>query len=109
MEVEGFIIEDNTANAVLIIVERNECIIAPSLAQNLGSVKGVGMLDTVYSLTCTNAVCIVGVSVSIKRLQLSSLFPSQCVTEVGCRVALRIVGNSLVTLIVTSIIPFSQV
>ena len=61
LEVEWFIIEDNTADRLFIIVERNECIISPSLAQNLGSVKGVGML---YSANCfgrPDSVCIVGI------------------------------------------------
>ena len=89
-EVVRSIVVDNTADRLFIIVERNECIIAPSLAQNFCAVKCVCVFDTVYSLTCTNAVCIVSICVAIKRLQLSSLFPSQCVTEVGCRVALCI-------------------
>ena len=90
LEVEWFIIEDNTADRLFIIVERNECIIAPSLAQNFCAVKCVCVFDTVYSLTCTNAVCIVGVSVSIKRFKLSSLFPRQSVSKIRCRVILHV-------------------
>ena len=80
-------------------MERNECIVAPSLAQNLCAIKGVGMLDTANCFGRPDSVCIVGVSVSIKRFKLSSLFPSQSMTEVGCRVALCIVGNGLVTIL----------
>ena len=64
-----------------------------------------GMLDTANCFGRPDSVRIVCVSVSIKRLQLSSLFPSQCVPEVGCRVALCIVGNGLVTVLCKQVFP----
>ena len=56
LEVERFIVVNNTANTFLIIVKRNKRIAAPSLAKYLRAVKCVGMLYTVYGLECTYAV-----------------------------------------------------
>ena len=41
------------------------------------------MLDAVYCLARSYAVCIIGIGVTIKGFELSALFPSQSVTEVG--------------------------
>ena len=87
-EVVGNIVVENTANAVLIIVERDKRIAVPSLTENLGSVKSIFVLDTIYNLRGTNAVCIVGILNVVKLLELTSLFPSQVMTEVGGGVAL---------------------
>ena len=56
LEVEWFIVIDDTANTFLVIVKRNKRIAAPSLAKYLRAVKCVGMLYTVYGLGCTYAV-----------------------------------------------------
>ena len=53
------------------------------------------MLNTVYSLACSYAVSIVGVSITVIGFKLSAFFPSQIVTAVGCRVALSIISNVL--------------
>ena len=37
---------DKTANAVLVIVEGNKSVTVPSLAENLGAVKGIDGVDT---------------------------------------------------------------
>ena len=56
LEVERFIVIDDTANTFLIIVKRDKRIAAPSLAKYLRAVKCVGMLYTVYGLGCAYAV-----------------------------------------------------
>ena len=43
---------------------------------------------SIYCLARTNAVCVVGVFDVVKLLELSTLFPSQRMTEIGGRVAL---------------------
>ena len=104
-EVVGYVIVENTAHAVLVIVERNKRIAVPSLAENLSSVKRVLVLYTVYSLARSDTVCIVGVSVVVKRLKLSALFPSQSVTEIRGRVTLCIVGDRLTVVRGKEILP----
>ena len=49
------------------------------------------MFNSVNGFRGTNTVRIVGISITIKALKLTSLFPSQSVTEVLNRVALSIV------------------
>ena len=87
-EVVGNIVVENAANRVFIIVERNESIASPSFAKNLGTVKCVFVLDSIDRLTCSDTVCIVGIGVAIKGLELTALFPGQRVTEIKGRVAL---------------------
>ena len=60
-EVIRLIIIENAANAVLIIIKRNECIAVPFFTQNLSTVKSVGVFNTADSLACSDAVCVVGV------------------------------------------------
>ena len=48
--VVGNIIVDDTANAVFIIIKRNETIAIPNLAKNLCAVKGVGVFNAVKLL-----------------------------------------------------------
>ena len=86
---------DNTADRILAIIDRNKGVTVPSLAENLGSVKRVLVLNTVNRLARSDAVCIVSVFDVIKRLKLTSLFPSQSVTEILRRIALSIVFNDL--------------
>ena len=105
LEVERFIVIDDTANTFLIIVKRNKRIAAPSLAKYLRAVKCVGMLYTVYGLGCAYAVGVVGVGVSIERLKLPALFPRQRMSEVGCRVALLVIGNRLPVICSENVLP----
>ena len=90
-EVVGNVIVDNTANAVLVVIKRNKSIVIPSFTEDLCTVKSIGMLCAINSLARSDTVCIVGVGVTVKRLELSSLFPCQCMTEVCCGVTLCIV------------------
>ena len=53
------------------------------------------MTDTADGLARADAVGIVGIAVAVERFQLPTLFPCQCVTEVGGRVALRVIGDRL--------------
>ena len=105
LEVERFIVIDDTANAFLVIVKRNKRIAAPSLAKYLRSVKCVGMLYTVYGLGCAYAVGVVGVGVSIERLKLPALFPRQRMPEVGGRVALLVIGDRLTVICGEKVLP----
>ena len=82
---------DDTANRLLVVVHRNELILAPRFLKDLRALQNVVVPNAVHRLTRSDAVCVVGVGVSVKRLKLSSLFPGQRVTEVLRRVALRVV------------------
>lgn len=59
-EIVGNIIVENTANAVLVIVERNERVVPPSLTENLSAVKRVGVENAVTLFARSDAVDIVG-------------------------------------------------
>ena len=48
------------------------------------------MLDSIDRLTCSDTVCIVGIGVAIKGLELTALFPGQRVTEIRGRISLYI-------------------
>ena len=51
-EVVGHTVIHDTANAVLVVVEGNENILAPYLTENLGTVKGVGVaVEGVYIIS----------------------------------------------------------
>ena len=69
-EIVCVILIDNTANAVLVVVERNKGVFSPGFLENLSSVKGIGVGYAVYSLACSYTVCIVGISVTVKGLKL---------------------------------------
>ena len=84
-EVVGNRVVENPANAVLVIIERNKRIFSPSLTENLDAVKHVGVENTVHLFACSDAVCIVGILDVVKLLELPSLFPSQSMSEIGCR------------------------
>lgn len=92
-EVVGNVVIKNTAYSILVIVERNESVTIQSFAEDLGTVKGVSMENTVDLLAGSDAVCIVGVFDVIELLKLTALFPSQIMTEVGDRVAEVIIDN----------------
>ena len=55
------------------------------------------MSDAADSLTCSDAVCVVGISITVKGLKLTSLFPCERMTEVRRGVALCIIGDGVVT------------
>lgn len=59
-EVVGNRVVENTANAVLVIIERNKRIISPSLTENLSAVKRVGVENAVTLFARSDAVDIVG-------------------------------------------------
>ena len=59
VEVEGNTVVKNTANGVLVVIEGNNDVAIPLLAENLGAIKGIGVRDTIYSFACTNTVGIV--------------------------------------------------
>ena len=65
------------------------------------------MLDSTNCLTGTDAVGVVGIGVAVEGLQLSTLFPSQSMTEIGSRVALGVIGNGLLARIITVYLNFA--
>ena len=53
------------------------------------------MIHTVNGFARADAVSVVGIAVAVERFQLPTLFPRERMPEVGCRVALRVIGNRL--------------
>ena len=107
-EVVGNIIVDNTADRILVVVQRRQnvsvdlvnIIVIPTFAQDLRSVKGIFVLNSVYGFRGANTVCIVGVvndsSIRLNELlKLSALLPGQRMTQVVDRVALYSIISSL--------------
>ena len=92
-EIVCVVVVDNTADGILVVVERNKGIVTPGFLEYLSSVKSVLVLNAVYSLACSYAVGILGICITVKLLELASLFPSQSMTEVLNRVALSIILN----------------
>ena len=92
-EIIWYIVVDDTANIIFVVIHRDESIAAPRLAENLSPVKGVGMHDAVHGLGSTNPVGIVGVLGIIKGLELSAFLPSQRMAEIACRIALHVVDS----------------
>ena len=84
-EVVGNRVVENPAYTVPVIVEWNKCVFSPSLTENLGAVKRVGVENAVTLFARSDAVCIVGILNVVKLLELPSLFPSQSMSEIGCR------------------------
>ena len=80
---------------ILVVVERDKGVIAPSFTKYLSTVEGVIVSDAADGLACSDAVGIVGICIRVKGLELSALFPRERMTEIGRRVALCIVGDSL--------------
>ena len=95
MEIICRVVVDDTADTVLVVVQRNQGTVTPGFLQNLGAVQEIGVLNAANRLARADAVGIVGVGVVIKGLELASLFPGQIMTEVLYRVALSIVLDSL--------------
>ena len=63
------------------------------------------MLYAVYSLARSDAVSVVGIYVVVKGLELSALLPRQRMTEVGRRVALRVVAYRLLAVSCKQVFP----
>ena len=98
VEIVCRVIVDDTANAVLVVVQRNQRAVTTGFLQDLGSVELVGVQYAVNRLACADAVGVVGVThdgaVGLgKSLQLAALFPRQGTTEVGDGVAQVIIDN----------------
>ena len=109
LEIVGLAVVDNTADRVLIVIQRNQnilislsnLIIVPGLTQDLGAIQEVIMLDTCDRLTGTDTVGVVGVGdcgfVDLNELlQLTALLPGQLMAQIFDGVALSIVGDSSV-------------
>ena len=96
---------DNTTNAILIIVKRDKRIAVPSFTEDLGTVERVSVENTVYLFARSDAVCIVGVFDVIELFKLASLFPSQRMSKVRRRVALRVVFNGFAIKVGEKILP----
>ena len=63
------------------------------------------MLNAVYRLARSDAVGIIGIYVVVKGLELSALLPRQRMTEVGRRVALRVVAYRLLAVSCKQVFP----
>ena len=94
-EVIRFAIILDTAYRIFIVIHRDNGVAAPRFFEDFGTVQNKGMLDSIYSLTRSDPVGIVGVLGIVKGLELSALLPSQRMTEIACRVALCVVGDGL--------------
>ena len=80
---------------VLVGIFRATAGIRYKLLEDIRSVKDIVVNFRCRPLLDPDAIVVVLVAVGTERLQLASLFPSQRMTEVMSRVALRIVGNCL--------------
>ena len=94
-EVVRNIVVKDTADRILVVIQRSQDIAIPLFPQDLGAVKGIGVLDTVNRLAGADAVGIVGVRVRVEALKLSAFLPRKSVAEISDRVALCIVGDRL--------------
>ena len=94
-KVVGVAIILDTAYSIFIVIHRDNGVAAPRFFEDFGTVQNKGMLDSIYSLTRSDPVGIVGVLGIVKGLELSALLPSQRMTEIACRVALCVVGDGL--------------
>ena len=103
LEVVGLTVVDNTADRILVIIQRNQnilislrnLIIVPALTQDLGAIQDVIMLDTCDRLADSDAVGSVGVGVAVKGLKLAALLPGQCMTQIGGGIALGVIDDGL--------------
>ena len=59
-EVVGNRVVKNATDRIFIVIQRNECIATPRLAENLCSIKRVSVENTVYLFARSDAVDIVG-------------------------------------------------
>ena len=72
-EVIRFAIILDTAYRIFIVIHRDNGVAAPRFFEDFGTVQNKGMLDSIYSLTRSDPVGIVGVLGIIKGLELSAL------------------------------------
>ncbi len=84
------IIVTDSANGAVQIIQRNQGIASPRFLDDIRSVKSIRMENAVHRFGGTNAVLVIGIGIPVKGFQLSSLFPSQGMTEVRGGVALRV-------------------
>ena len=84
-EVVGNRVVKNATDRIFIVIQRNECIATPRLAENFRAVKGVGMLNVADCFARPDTVGVVGVNIVVKGFQLSVFFPGQSMTEVRGR------------------------
>ena len=82
-EVIRFAIILDTAYSIFIVIHRDNGVAAPRFFEDFGTVQNKGMLDSIYSLTRSDPVGIVGVLGIIKGLELSALLPGQGMTAVS--------------------------
>ena len=91
-EVVGNIAVENAADVVLVVIERNQGIAVPILAQNLGTVQSKAVLDPAYGFGSADTAGVVGVQIlvlaALNSLELSALFPDQSAAQIAGGVAL---------------------
>ena len=95
LEVVRDVVVQNTKDGILVIVQGNQSILSPRLPQNLRAVQDVVVGSAVCGLAGTDAVGIVRVRVTVVGLELTPLFPSERMTQIGQRIALVIVSDLL--------------
>ena len=97
LEVEVLAVEADTADGILVVVQRDQHILAPGLPEDLSTVQCIGMGYTIDCLGSTDAVGVVGIGNAVKGLELAALSPCQRMTQIRGRIALSIIGNGLLT------------
>ena len=91
----GNTVVNNTADRVLIIIERNKSIIAPGFTKNLSTVEGIFVFYSADGFAGSYTIRIVSILNIIKGFKLTSLFPNEIMTEVADGVTLYVVNNGL--------------
>ncbi len=105
LEIVGRIIEDNTADGVFVIIKRNQGVFAPSFPQDLGSIEGISVLDTINGFRSSDAIGVVGKLNVIVGFKLTALLPGEGMTQIVERVALFIVGEGKAIIIGEAVLP----
>ena len=80
---------------VFVDILRTAAGIGHGLLDDIGTIKNIVMNFGCRLLSGSDAIVVILITVCAEGLELPSLFPSQRMTEVMSRVALRIVGNCL--------------
>ena len=80
----------DAANTVLVVIQGNQSITAPSLSQYFSTVKNIIVSNSIDSLTCADTVGVIGIGIAIKGFELSALLPDKGMTEVSGGIALQI-------------------
>ena len=104
-EIVRLLVVHYAADALLIVIYGLQRIAAPSLAEDIRAVEDVRMLYAVYCPARPDPVGVVGICVVVKGLELSALLPRQRMTEVGRRVALRVVAYRLLAVACKQVFP----